>query len=275
MFQISELNLFPVKSLGGCSIPSAHITATGFEYDRRWMLTDKNNKFLTQREFPAMALLAAAILNEKLHIQHKYDENIELQIPLQPEEQVFKRVEIFSDYCKAQWVSKIADDWFSEILKINCQLVYMPEATKRLVDGRYAKNKETTTFTDGYPILIIGQESLTDLNSRMLHPLPMDRYRPNIVFTGGQPYEEDLFEHFNIGSVEFIGVKRCGRCIITTIDQQSLDIGKEPLKTLATYRSENNKIYFGKYLLHRGEGIIQTGEHIILTKKKQDREMAS
>jgi uncharacterized protein YcbX len=270
MFTVSELHIFPVKSLGGYSTNAAAITETGFEYDRRWMLTDENHKCITQREFPVMAVLKATISNEVLRIQHKADAGISLQLPLQPEGQVFNEVEIWTDHCKAQWVSKIADVWFSEILKTTCRLVYMPEQTKRQVDERYAKNKEVTTFTDGYPILLIGEQSLADLNSRMTDPLLMDRFRPNIVFKGGGPYEEDSFEHFNIGSVEFMGVKRCGRCTITTIDQQTAAKGKEPLMTLARYRLKNNKIYFGQYLLHKGEGIIRTGEQIIIKKKRHN-----
>ncbi len=264
MFTISGLNIFPVKSLGGYATDAATVTDRGFMYDRRWLLTDQNNKFLTQREIPAMALLSASVADETLIIRHKNNDAVKLELPVLPENQVLKRVEIWSDNCKAQWVSKTADDWFSDILKSSCQLVYMPDETRRHVDGRYAPNKEITSFTDGYPFLILGEASLADLNSRLNDPLPMDRFRPNIVFTGGLPYQEDSFKHFNIGTVEFMGVKGCGRCEITTIDQQNLEKGKEPLKTLAGYRARNNKIYFGQYLLHRGEGIIKTGEQIVL-----------
>lgn len=264
MFTISELNIFPIKSLGGYTVDSAEVTEKGFKYDRRWMIVDDQYKFLTQREFPVMALLVATIKNETMHVQHKNDPLSTLQVPLIPEQPIFKQVDIWSDNCKAQWVSKLADEWFSGMLKKNCHLVYMPDTTRRRVDGRYAFNKETTTFSDGYPYLIVGQESLKDLNTRLKEPLPMERFRPSIVFTGGVPYQEDSFKNLSIASIEFTGVKNCGRCMITTINQQTLQTGKEPLKTLATYRFKNNKIYFGRYLLNRGIGFIRKGEQLAL-----------
>jgi uncharacterized protein len=142
--------------------------------------------------------------------------------------------------------------------------VYMPDDAKRLVDTDYAKNNEITSFSDGYPFLIIGQSSLDELNSKLEEPLPIDRFRPNIVFTSGEPHEEDSWKHITINAIDFFGVKTCGRCVVTTIDQQTAVAGKEPLKTLAGYRSVNNKIKFGMNLLHKGEGKVQVGKEIIV-----------
>jgi hypothetical protein len=140
----------------------------------------------------------------------------------------------------------------------------MPDTTRRSVDGRYAFNKEIVSFADGFPILLIGQASLDDLNKRLLIPLPMDRFRPNIVFTGGLPYQEDEFNHFQIAGISFFGVKRCARCVITTIDQDTIAQGKEPLRTLNEYRKMNNKIYFGQNLLFLGSGAVSLGDPISL-----------
>jgi len=140
----------------------------------------------------------------------------------------------------------------------------MPDNTQRRVDGRYAHNKEITSFSDGYPLMLIGQASLDDLNSRLQSPLPMNRFRPNIVFTGGDPFLEDSMKQFEINGVRFFGVKLCARCVITTIDQQTTEKAKEPLKTLSTYRSKNNKIYFGQNLLFHGSGTISIGDAITI-----------
>ena len=138
----------------------------------------------------------------------------------------------------------------------------MPDDTKRMVDTAYAKNNEITSFSDGYPFLIIGQSSLDELNSKLSEPLAINRFRPNIVFTSGEPHIEDSWKHITINGVDFYGVKTCARCQVTTIDQQTAVAGKEPLKTLASYRAADGKVKFGMNLLHKGEGVIKVGETI-------------
>ncbi len=266
MLTVSELFIYPVKSMGGISVASAMVTDRGFEYDRRWMLVDENNHFLTQREFEAMALLQVELIFEGLKVYHKKNIHSPIIIPFSSETNEKANVEIWDDNCEAQFVSRIADEWFSDMLLLKCRLVYMPGSTKRCVDKSYAFNKEITGFSDAFPFLIIGQSSLNDLNSRLTEPLPINRFRPNIVFTGGGPFEEDVMEHFTINHINFYGVKLCARCVITTINQDNADKAKEPLRTLATYRMKNNKIYFGQNVLHNGEGTISVGDTIEIIK---------
>lgn len=268
MLTISQLFVYPVKSLGGTSVTSAMLTERGFEHDRRWMLVDENNQFLSQRECAGMALLQAERTEDSLLITHKISGD-KIILPLQPQTTSTMMVDIWSDRCRAQMVSDEANEWLSQMLSLHCKLVYMPDTTRRRVDGRYAINKEITSFSDGYPTLIIGQASLDDLNKKLEHPLGMDRFRPNIVFTGGDPYEEDNFKHFKINNLAFFGVKLCGRCNITTINQNTGEKSKEPLRTLATYRYKNNKIYFGQNLLHKGEGSISVGDAIEVIERKE------
>jgi uncharacterized protein YcbX len=135
----------------------------------------------------------------------------------------------------------------------------MPDYSRREVDPDYAPNKEITSFSDAYPLLLIGQASLDDLNKRLAEPVPMNRFRPNIVVEGWEPYEEDTIRKFSIGDVEFEAVKPCARCVLTTINQDTAEKGKDPLKTLASYRSRNNKVLFGQNLLYNGEGYLQKG----------------
>ncbi|MES1197765.1 MAG: MOSC N-terminal beta barrel domain-containing protein [Chitinophagaceae bacterium] len=269
MLKVSELYIYPIKSLGGIFLNEAKLTDRGFQYDRCWMLVDKNNCFLTQRELPGMALLQVQLATEGLQVHHKKQPGEILFIPFQSQSTEKLIVKVFDDICHAQAVSAEADKWFSNMLSFDCRLVFMPETTHRKVDSRYAGNEEITSFTDGYPLLMIGQSSLDDLNGRLEESLPINRFRPNIVFTGGLPYEEDTMEHFTINEINFFGVKLSARCMITTTNQADASRGKEPLKTLATYRTRDKNVYFGQNLLFKGEGEIRLNDVIeIITKKR-------
>ena len=264
MLTVSELYIYPIKSLGGISLSAASLTDRGFEYDRRWMLVDENNRFLSQREVPLMACLHVELLNGCLMVINKHKSDVSCSIPLQPLATGTTMVTVWDDECLAQWVSTEADAWFSEQLGISCRLVYMPDSSHRQVDMRYAHDNEITSLSDGYPLLMIGQASLDDLNSRLASPLPMNRFRPNIVFTGGLPFQEDDMKQFSIGDVRLLGVKPCARCVMTTIDQQTAVKAKEPLRTLSTYRMKDNKIYFGQNLLYHGSGTIRVGDVVTI-----------
>ena len=264
MHEVSELFIYPVKSLGGISVLSAKVTDRGFEFDRRWMLVDSNNNFLSQREFPQMALFQVQLSAAGLIVQHKIKKGETVNIPFATEPEETITVQVWSDHCKALVVSHRLNEWFSDLLSLHCRLVYMPESSRRKVDTRYASNREITSLSDGYPFLIIGQSSLDDLNARLEEPLPMNRFRPNIVFTGGGPFQEDIMKHFSINDVEFFGVKKCARCVITTINQDNAVKSKEPLKTLSTYRQSHQRIYFGQNLLHKGAGRITVGDSIMI-----------
>ncbi|HWH61940.1 MAG TPA: MOSC N-terminal beta barrel domain-containing protein [Ginsengibacter sp.] len=266
MLIVSELFVYPVKSLSGISVSSAKVTDRGFEYDRRWMLVDLNNRFLTQREFPEMALLQVELTAAGLKVFHKKNIHSQIDIPFIPETTEEVTAEIFEENCKVIFVSKTVDKWFSQMLAFECRLVYMHDSSKRFVDEKYAINNEITSLSDGYPFLLVGQSSLDDLNKRLINPLPVNRFRPNMVFTGAEPYEEDFIAELSINNIIFYGVKPCGRCTITTVDQDDASKSKEPLKTLATYRERNNKIYFGQNLLAKGVGSINIGDQIKIIK---------
>jgi len=268
MYIVSQLFIYPVKSLGGFEVLAAVLTDRGFQYDRRWMLVDTDNQFLTQREHPVMSLLQTTIEGDKLVIYYKHDITDKITMPLNPITEITIRVKVWDDECDAQFVSNIADEWLSKKIGMTCRLVYMPDTERRKVDERYAINNEITSFSDGYPLLLIGQASLDDLNRRLAEPLPMNRFRPNIVFTGGHPYDEDTMEHIKVNGIDLYGVKLCARCVMTTIDQNNAIKGKEPLKTLAGYRNKENKIFFGQNILFKHTGSMQTGNIINIIKSK-------
>jgi uncharacterized protein len=268
--KVSQLYIYPIKSLGGIAVSSVNITDRGFEHDRRWMLIDENNRFLTQREIAEMALLHTEILQDGLKISHKEDSANYTEASFIPTTADIITADIWGTLCKTLLVSADADKWFSNILNVSCRLVYMPDSTRIKIDDRYAiHNNAITSFSDGYPILMISEASLNDLNDKMGEPLPMNRFRPNLVFTGGDAYIEDTMKEFSIYGCNFFGVKPCSRCVVTTINQETIEKGKEPLKTLSLYRKKDTKVFFGENVIAAGTGKINIGDTITILKTKE------
>ena len=265
---LSQIWIYPIKSLGGISLQSAVPERRGLRYDRRWMLVDENGRFVSQREIPQMALLSTAIDASNLSVFWKNDPSKKIDIPLQinPLELPKLQVEVWSDRMAARVLPDAFNTWFSENLGQNLRLVYMPDTTRRRADGRYAPAGHHVSFADGFPYLIVGQASLDELNRRLEQPLPMNRFRPNFVFTGGDPFEEDDWSAFSIDQQAFLGVKPCARCSITTTDQETAERAVEPLKTLATFRKSGNRILFGQNVVWLGAeaGLVQVGDAIVL-----------
>jgi hypothetical protein len=260
MATVAALYIYPIKSLGGIKVAKAKVTRRGLEHDRRWMLVDHNNQFLTQRIHPQMALLKTRIEGAFIVVHHLNDPSGTIKLPLHPDISSTITVKVWEDYCEAQYAGNTINEWFSLKLGIPCKAVYMPESSERKLDPLYAiTNKDITGFADGYPILMISEASLEDLNSRLEKPLPMDRFRPNIVINGTVAFAEDEMKKFVINEVSFYGVKLCGRCPITTTNQQTGERSKEPLKTLATYRNINNRVCFGQNVICE-EGEISVGD---------------
>jgi uncharacterized protein len=271
MLKVSQLYIYPVKSMGGVAVDKAKVTDRGFEHDRRWMLAGENNLFISQRECPELALMNVKIQETGLHVTY-LPSSTSILIPFKPQTSEFAEVIIWDDTCTGQFVSAEIDNWFRAMLGIRCRLVYMPDDTRRITDQRYTSKNSITSFSDAYPFLVIGQASLDDLNSRLDEQVPMNRFRPNIVFTGGEPFYEDLMHTLTIGDVQFHGVKLCARCPIPTINQETIVAGKEPLKTLARYRFKENKILFGQNLVHEGLGEISVGDDVrVLALNTEER----
>lgn len=262
MLTVSGINIFPIKSLGGIQTQSACLTDRGLKHDRRWMLVDREGKFLTQRTVPIMSQLMVSIEGDHLRVQNRRENGDDLLIPTQSDEWSPRVVTVFADTCNALVYPQAINDWFSERIGVACELVFMPDDADRPVDPDYSITGEQVSFADGYPALIIGESSLTDLNSRLDEPVTMKRFRPNLVFSGGEPFCEDHWKQIQIGSVEFAAVKLCARCVLTTVDPLTSEKGREPLKTLATYRKQEKGVMFGQNLLHPAEGKINVGDAI-------------
>jgi uncharacterized protein YcbX len=267
MLRISQLFIYPIKSLGGIELTNAQVTDRGFKYDRRWMLVDENNRFLTQREHAEMALLKVSIAAEGLLVKHVHSAD-SIIVPFEPQAGETGDFTIWDDTVTGKYVSNVIDQWFGKVLKINCRLVYMPDDSRREVNPKYAADK-ITSLSDAYPFMMLGQSSLDDLNSRLTDQLPINRFRPNMVFTGGEPFDEDTMGHIKINGIDFYGVKLCARCPIPTIDQDTIAKSKEPTKTLLTYRRRNNDVYFGQNFVHEGDGVISVGDSIEVLEIKE------
>lgn len=259
---IQDLYIYPIKSLAGIRLSEAKVEERGFEHDRRWMLIDDEGQFLSQRTFPIMALIRVEIGADMLSVHHISKPDELIHIPFDMEGSEITSVTVWDDEMPARLVSSDFDAWFSDKLKMKVRLVKMPLSTERKVDPKYAVNRESVSFADGMPYLLIGQKSLANLNSRMEVPVPMNRFRPNVVFSGGEAFAEDSWGKIQIGELDFQVVKPCARCVMTTVDQETSIKATEPLKTLATYRKVGNKVLFGQNMVALTRGVIKVGDEI-------------
>jgi len=276
--KIEKLTVYPVKSLRGITLSSAKLAKRGLEHDRRWMLTDSNYKFISQRTHPVLALIEVAIQNSKLRFSYHQAKPSVLEIPAFPlQKEPLIETWVFEKKCKALAVSKAADQWFSKILGGDYRLVYMPEESERPINPKHGSPGDIVSFADGYPILLTGKASLADLNEKLDQPVNMDRFRPNIVISGEKPFGEDHWEYVQINALSFRGLKPCARCIMTTVDQdKGVKSGAEPLKTLATYRKKDSKVLFGLNLLwehqkwngDEGEAVIRVGDSVEVVSRR-------
>ncbi|MCH7401050.1 MOSC domain-containing protein [Belliella kenyensis] len=259
---LKDIYIYPIKSLGGIRLAKATLEERGIQLDRRWMLVDENGLFLSQRTFPDMALIHVELSGNEFVINNKKTKQSTLIVPFEEVTEELIWVQIWEDKVQAQIVSKEVSLWFSEALDKKCMLVKMPDNVERKVSSKYAVNSESVSFADGMPYLLIGQSSLDDLNNKLSKPVLMDRFRPNFVFEGGDAFVEDSLKTIKIGSSIFQIVKPCARCVMTTIDQETGKKGKEPLKTLASYRTINNKVMFGQNMVLIEGGEVKVGDII-------------
>jgi uncharacterized protein YcbX len=261
MYFVSQLFIYPVKSLGGIALNQSKIEERGLQYDRRWMLCNEQNEFISQRELKELALFKLQFTNSGFGVQYKNELPFEIPFSINGKTE---NVKVWDDSCEAIEYKK-ASDWFSKTLNFTCKLFYMPNETERKVNEKYTVNNEITSFSDGFPILIIGQESLNDLNNKLKEKVEINRFRPNIVFNGGKAFDEDNFSNFSINNIRFKGVKLCARCVVTTINQTTGKSSVEPLKTLATYRNQDNNVMFGKNVIAlQANGFIQLNDELKL-----------
>ena len=255
---LSQLNSYPLKSAGGISLANSNLDQRGLVHDRRWMVVDDSGQFMSQRTSPKMALINTEIDGQTLILNAP--RMPELCLPLFPTAGESQEVEIWGDRCEAWTADPQVELWISEYLGKSCKIVFMPDHSKRPVDPDFTVEEKQVAFSDGFPFLLISEASLNELNSRLPESVAMKRFRPNLVVKDTEPYAEDSWKKIIIGECEFHVVKPCSRCILTTVDPETGEFsGKEPLRTLATYRKLNGKVMFGQNLIATKIGKLEVG----------------
>lgn len=267
MSELSAIWIFPLKSARRIAVSQIEALPRGLALDRRWLLVDAEGKAITMRERPRMARIQVTIAQDTLRFDAPSMEP--LQLDQQTHAGTTRTINIWKDTVQAHNVSAAADQWFSEVLGMPCHLVVMRPADQRLIESwPGVAAGEEVSFADGYPLLLISEASLQDLNSRLETPVTMDHFRPNLVVSGTEPYAEDQWQEIAIGDVHFKLVKPCARCVMTTMDPKTGDtITKgEPLRTLTRYRKTDLGVVFGQNLVVSKPGLIRVGQEIRIIK---------
>ena len=266
---VSQLYIYPIKSLMGVRVKSAKVEQRGLQFDRRWMLVDSNNKFVSQRQVSDLVFLETAIAGEQLTITDRRSSG-SYSLSLQPE--IYKdkiEVMIWEDQVEAYELSSEANEWFSDRLDRDVKLVYMPDEVKRPMNPEWSTGDEYVSFADECPLLITSEASLEELNRKLPEPIEMIRFRPGIVISGGKPEEEFLWKDIKIGEYNYRGLKPCARCKVTTIDPATGETGREPLLTLSRSKIDD-QIVFGQHAIvaDPAGAVIREGDHLEVVTTK-------
>ena len=259
---LSVIHLYPIKSAAALSPDAAAVEPRGLAHDRRWMIVDPEGRFLTGRQLPPLVLLRATPIAIGLHLEAPGRGVLEVPTPGAAAPRI--SVSVWDDTVVAQDAGEVAARWLSAWLAREVRLVHMDAAATRAVSPTHGQPGDELSFADGYPLLAISQAALDDLNARLTQPVPMLRFRPNLVIAGSAPHAEDGWRRVRIGAVEFDAVKTCVRCVFTTVDptRGEFDRSGEPLRTLKTYRRSERGITFGMNLIARGDGTLKIGDHV-------------
>ncbi len=243
---LTGIYCYPIKGLGGIALREAKLGMRGLAYDRRFMLVNLAGRFLSQRQLPQMAVLDTRLEGDRLVVADRRSPGDRVDFPLEPQDGHSLRVQIWEDSCPAWTISDELDNWFSNALGTACRLVFLPNKSPRRLRMPGATDRHQVSFADGHPYLLTNEASLADLNSRMKRPIGMLRFRPNLVITGLPSYAEDELAEFRIGTARFHLTKPCARCQVTTVDPATGQVdGREPLRTLSTYRRWDRAVWFG------------------------------
>ncbi len=258
--QLTQLHIYPLKSAQRLSLESAEVESRGLAFDRRWVVVDPQGQFLHQRILPRLSTLKTRADHDGLWVA---DSENELHIP-RPQQQPRLEVTVWDDKIQAIDAGHEAAEWFTRLLDRPARLAYMDGDARRPLADIYNSGSDEVSFADAAPILLTSEASLSDLNLRLPDPIPMDRFRANLVVDGLAAWEEDRWKEVTVGDVAFRVTHGCARCVATTVDQ---DTGKkspdgEPLKTLATFRRREDGVYFGLNLVPMHPGQVHVGDAV-------------
>jgi uncharacterized protein YcbX len=261
--KLAAIARYPVKSLRGTALAHARIEPIGLVGDRMWMVVDANGRFVTQREQHRLAQVEAELTATGIVLRHVL--HGEVAVPTPGEDSPISMVTVWKDTVPARFASSAADDLLSRVVEEPVRLVHMHDPSVRPVDPTFAEPDDRVGFADGFPILLTTTASLDDLNTRLSHPVAMNRFRPNIVIDGAEPWAEDGWRGVRVGEVTFRVVKPCARCVIITLDPESGErsLVNEPLMTLGSFhRGPRGGIIFGQNLIPDGAGDIRVGDPV-------------
>jgi len=254
---LSAIYIYPVKSCRGIALTTAQLDDWGLQFDRNWMVVTEAGRFLSQRELPQMALIETEIGADSLYLSATGQAPLKVPLSVYPGDSM--TVQIWRDQTQAIDQGETAAAWLSQVLGQTARLVRIGTGYSRPVKPTQPAANQVS-FADGYPLLLISEASLADLNRRMPEPVPMDRFRPNLVISGCDAYDEDRWQQIRINEVTFNLISACERCIITTPNQATGSRhGPEPLKTLATYRRNPGGVILGQNLVHQSHGKVISG----------------
>ena len=258
---LAHINLFPIKSCAPLTPDHAVVERRGLRGDRRWMIVDAEGRFITARKHPRLVLIRAVFDADSLLLDAPGMPCLRLLPELG---KAGSKVTVWSDEVVGASAEAGADAWISDYLGFAARFVFMADDCVRAVDPAYAKPGDQVSFADGFPLLLISQAALDDLNARLASPVPMLRFRPSVVVVNTTPHAEDGWRVIRIGDVAFDVVKPCVRCVLTTVDPASgeVDPDGEPLRTLITYRRGPKGVTFGQNLIPRSSGTIRIGDQI-------------
>lgn len=264
--RIIALNIFPIKGCRGIGLTSSAVDRLGLVGDRRLMLVDGDNQFISQREIPRLATVEPALDGDSLVVRASTGDTMRFEIdPHGPS----RAVSVWGNHrIQAADQGDKAAGWFSTAIGEECRLVYFGPLARNRIDPEFSPRPDAeTAFTDGYPIMAALQESLDDLNTRLAAPIPMERFRPSLVVSGAPAWSEDGWKTVDFGGLRCDVVKPCARCVVTTTDQRSgsRHESQEPLRTLATFRTISGVgAIFGQNIVPRGTGVLRIGDPVVL-----------
>lgn len=256
---VSGLSIYPVKSCREIKQKFTFVGNFGIENDRRWMVVDENGVMLTQRKYSEMCLIHVALTDSGIELNKANKESLFVKNPINNKKM---SVKVWHEQCQAYDAGDEAANWLSEALSVTCRLVYFPRDEVRQIDLNYAKQGEKTAFSDGFPILLISEASLADLNARLDTPVTMQRFRPNIIVSGCEPFAEDNWKEIRVGEINYRIVKPCSRCAIPNINIDTAVREREPIKTLSSYRKHESNIYFGQNVIANSQGKLDVGMEV-------------
>jgi uncharacterized protein YcbX len=262
-FSLASIHIYPLKSGAPLALKSSLVESRGLARDRRWMVVDANGKMLTGREFARLTLLRALPnADGSLHLDAPASSGLRVGVPDARGERI--ATQVWDSPVSPLLADEASNAWLSTYLGVPARLLHMDSECVRAVDAKYARAGDTVSFADGFPLLLISQAALDLLNSKLAAPVPMLRFRPNLVVAGTEPHAEDGWKRIRVGAVEFDVVKPCTRCVFTTVDFErgERDLSGEPLRTLIGYRRGEKGVTFGQNLIPRGTGVVRVGDAV-------------